>query len=132
MGDNTTHTIRHIDNVPLSKGNNNYIKNVLHVLTIMKNLVLVSQIVEQGMQVRFNNGGYFIEKNGRLIARGWREGQMFVLNLDEVKSAMYARGRREGNVCQRFQNQYEYQVVAQENRPHQHPTAPSYVIEGSS
>ena len=44
------------------------------------------------MQVPSNNGGYFIEKNGRLIARGRREGRMFILNSDEVKSAMYAKG----------------------------------------
>ena len=35
-GDNTSHIIRHICNVPLDKANNNYIKNVLHVPTIKK------------------------------------------------------------------------------------------------
>ena len=47
--DDTTHTIRHIGNVPLSMANNNCIRNVLHIPTITKNLVSVSLIVEQGM-----------------------------------------------------------------------------------
>ena len=61
----TTHPIRHIGNVPFGKeGKKTYIKNVLHVPTITKNLVSVGQIVEQGMQVRFDQGGCFIEKEG--------------------------------------------------------------------
>ena len=92
-GDDTTHPIRHIGNVPFGKeGEQTYIKNVLHVPTITKNLVSVGQIVEQGMQVRFNQGGCFIEKEGRLIARGQKEGRMFILESNEVKSAMYAKG----------------------------------------
>ena len=50
LGDDTTHPIQHIGNIPFSKdGKNNCIKNVLHVPTITKNLVSVGQIVEQGM-----------------------------------------------------------------------------------
>ena len=46
-GDNTTHPIRHIGIVPFGKeGSQTYIKNVLHVPTITKNLVSVGQIVE--------------------------------------------------------------------------------------
>ena len=36
-------------------------RNVLHNPTIIKNLVLVGQIVDQGMQVRFTHLGCFIE-----------------------------------------------------------------------
>ena len=62
--DNATHPIRHIDNVPFDKdGQSNCIKYVLHVPTITKNLFSIGQIVEQGMEVRFNNGGCFIEKD---------------------------------------------------------------------
>ena len=74
MRDDTTHPIRHIDNVHLSKSNNNYIKNVLYIPTIIKNLVSVGQIMEQGTQIYFNNGGCLIESNGLLIARGGIEG----------------------------------------------------------
>ena len=64
-GDDTIHPIQHVGNVPFGKeGNQTYIKNVLHVSTIMENLVSVGRIVEQGMQVRFNDGGCFIEKEG--------------------------------------------------------------------
>ena len=94
-GDDTTHPIRHIDNVPFSeKGKQTYIKNFLHVPTITKNLVSVGQIVEQGMQVRFDQDGCFIEKEGRIIARGRREGQMFILDLHEMKSAMFAKSTK--------------------------------------
>ena len=83
--DNPTHPIRHVGNFSLEKeGNKTCIKNVLHVPTIMKNLVSVGQIMEKGMQVRFNNGGCFIEKKGRLITKGCGEGQRFILDLDEV------------------------------------------------
>ena len=51
-----------------------YLKNVLHVPTITKNLVSVGQIVEQDMQVRFNHEGCFIEKDGQLVGRGRRDG----------------------------------------------------------
>ena len=50
-GDDTTHPIRHIGNVPFGeRGKQTYIKNVLRVPTITKNLVSVGQMVEQGMQ----------------------------------------------------------------------------------
>ena len=58
--DDTTH---HIDNVPFYKeGNQTYIRNILHVPTIVKNMVSVHKIVKQGMQVWFNHEGCFIEK----------------------------------------------------------------------
>ena len=43
-GDDTTHPIRHIGNVPFhERGKQTYIKNVLHVPTITKNLVSVGK-----------------------------------------------------------------------------------------
>ena len=42
------------------------------------------------MQVRFNQGGCFIEKEGRLISQSQREGRMFILETN-VKSAMFAK-----------------------------------------
>ena len=63
-GDDTPHPIQHISNVPFGKeGEQTCIKKFLHVPTITKNLVSVGQIVEKGMQVRFNNEGCFIEKD---------------------------------------------------------------------
>ena len=94
-GDDTIHPIQHIVNVPFEEeGNQIYIKNVLHVPTIKKNLISVGQIVKQGMQVRFNDGGCFIKKEDRPNARDWREGQMFILDSHEMKLAMYAKGQR--------------------------------------
>ena len=94
-GEDTMHLIQHIGNVPFSeKGNQTYIKNVLHVPTITKNLVSVGQMVEQGMQVQFNQEGSFIGKEGRIIVRGRREGMMFILDSHEIKSAMFAKSTK--------------------------------------
>ena len=41
------------------------------------------------MQVRFNNEGCFIEKDGRLIAKGRRDGRLFILDSNEVKSSVH-------------------------------------------
>jgi len=50
-GDDTTHPITQISKVPLSMqdGQTKYLKDVLHVLTITKNLVFIGQMVEQGL-----------------------------------------------------------------------------------
>ena len=45
-GDDTTHSIQHIANVPFgNNGDQTYLKNVLHVPTITKNLISVGQII---------------------------------------------------------------------------------------
>jgi hypothetical protein len=51
IGDDTTHPITQIGKVPLSMqdGQTKYLKDVLHVSTITKNLVFVGQMVEQGL-----------------------------------------------------------------------------------
>ena len=57
-GDDTIHPIQHVGNVPFDEeGNHTYIKNVLHVPAITKNLDSVDHIMEQRMQVRFNAEG---------------------------------------------------------------------------
>jgi hypothetical protein len=86
--DNTTHPITQIGKVPLSMqcGQTKYLKDVLHVPTITKELVSVGQMVEQGLQVTFNPNGYFVEdmKNqDKLIAEGERNGRMFTLEEKE-------------------------------------------------
>ena len=56
-GDDTVHPIEHVGNVPLAMhdGKPKYMADVLHVPTITKNLVSVGQMVEQGLQVKFNS-----------------------------------------------------------------------------
>ena len=76
----TPHAIEDIRDVAFSYSKNNYIKDNLHVLTIMKNLVFLNQIVEQGMQARFNFSRYFIKYKSRLVAQGCREGSVFILD----------------------------------------------------
>jgi hypothetical protein len=51
MGDDTTHPIAHIGNVPLAMQNGKikYLYDVLHVPNITKNLVSVEQMIEQGL-----------------------------------------------------------------------------------
>ena len=76
------------------RGETKYMMNVLHVPHLAKNLVSVGQIVEQGMQVKFNKSGCFIEKHGKLIARGKRQGRMFILdvNMPQMAAAMFTKG----------------------------------------
>jgi hypothetical protein len=50
-----------------------YLKYVFYVPTTKNNLVLISQMVEQGLQVTFNLNGCFVEdmtNQGKLIAKG--------------------------------------------------------------
>jgi hypothetical protein len=98
-GDDTAHPIAHIENVPLvmQDGNMKYLSDVLHVPNITKNLVSIGQIIEQGLQVRFNPDGCYVEDfkdKCRLVAKGKRVGIMFILDVSmlEVEAAMFAQG----------------------------------------
>ena len=74
IGDDTPRPIANVGEVPLSHvGQKGKLMNMLHVPTITKNLVLVGQIVDQGMEVRFTHLGCFIEEEGRVIAQGCKE-----------------------------------------------------------
>ena len=130
-GDDTAHPIAHIGKVPLNMqdGKVKYLADVLHVPNITKNLVSVGQMIEQGLQVRFNPNGCFVEdfKNGcKLVTKGKRVGRMFTLdvNMPEVKAAMFAQGagvvadvdmwhKRIGHVNeQRLRSMQSKQIVA--------------------
>ena len=83
IGDDTVHPI---GNVPLAMhdGKPKYMADVLHVPTITKNLVSVGQMVEQGLQVKFNSNGCFVEDPNnkcRMVAKGKRIGRMFTLDV---------------------------------------------------
>ena len=101
IGDDTMHPIEHVGDVPLTleDGKEKYMFDVLHIPTITKNLVLVGQMVEQGLQVRFNEHGCFVEdfrNKCRFVAKGNKNGRMFTLNVNMPKAgtAMYAQGAR--------------------------------------
>ena len=102
---------------------------MLHVPNITKNLVSVGKMIEQGLQVRFNPNGCFVEdfKNGyKLVTKGKHVGRMFTLdvNMPEVKAAMFAQGagvvadvdmwhKRIGHVNeQRLRSMQSKQIVA--------------------
>ena len=58
--------------------------DVLHVPTITKNIVSVGQMVEQGLQVKFNEHGCYVEDlkdNCRLVSKGNKIGRMFTLDV---------------------------------------------------
>ena len=79
IGDDTAHPIAHTENVPLAlqDGNVKYLADVLHVPNITKNLVSIGQMVKQGLQVRFNADGLYVEeykKNGKLVTQGKKSG----------------------------------------------------------
>ena len=68
-GDDIPHPIEHVEEVPLNHvGQKGKLMNVLHIPTITKNLVSVSQIVDQEMQVRFTHLGCFIDEEGQIYA----------------------------------------------------------------
>ena len=98
-GDDTAHPIAHVGDVPLNMqdGKSKYFANVLHVPNITKNLVSIGQMVEQGLQVRFNPLGCYVEDfqdDCRLITKGNCVGRMFTLdvNIPEIKAALFAQG----------------------------------------
>ena len=98
-GDDTTHPIAHVGDMPLfmQDAKVKCLTNVLHVPKITKNLVSVAQMVEQGLHVRFNIDGCFVEdfnNKNRLIAKGKRMGCMFTLDVDipKIKATMFAHG----------------------------------------
>ena len=99
-GDDTQHAITHTGSVPLKMhdGRVKSMSDVLYVPSITKNLASVGQMVEQGLQVRFNQHGCFVEdfKNGcKLIAKGQKDGRLFKLDagIPELKTAMFSKGQ---------------------------------------
>jgi hypothetical protein len=105
IGDDITHPITQIGKVPSSMqdGQTKYLKDVFYLPTITKNLVLVSQMVEQCLQVTFNSNGCFVDdmKNqGKLIIKGKRDGWMFTLDMNmlEVNSMLFTHGKRTRNI----------------------------------
>ena len=76
--DNTPHTIENVNEVPLSHvGHKGNFMNVLHILTI-----------------QFTHLGCFIEEEGKVIAQGRREGKMFILNTNDVETALLTKGQK--------------------------------------
>ncbi len=104
-GDDTTHTITQISKVPLSMQDEQtkYLKDVLYVPTIIKNLVSIGQMVERGLHVTFNPNGCFVKnmKNqGNLIMKGKKNGQMFILdvNMPKVNFMFFTHGKGVGDI----------------------------------
>ncbi|MCO5571354.1 hypothetical protein L7F22_025092 [Adiantum nelumboides] len=98
-GDDTTHPIAHTGDVPLPtrNGKEKYLADVLYVPNITKNLVFVGQMVEQGVRVRSNGDGLYVEeykKNGKLVAKGKKVERMFTLNVNmpKMNASMFAQG----------------------------------------
>ena len=68
-----------------SYGHKNRLFDVLYVLTITKNLILVGQMVEKGLQVRFTQRGWFVEdpqNEFKLVAKGKRQGRLFTMEVN--------------------------------------------------
>ena len=77
--------------------------------------MLVGQIVDQGMQVRFTHLGCFIEEEGQIIAEGRKDRRMFILNTNDVGTALFAKGQKielDINLWQLLGNREEDQVPA--------------------
>ena len=95
LGDDTPHPIIHVGEVPICHvGQKGKLMNVLHVPTITKNLMSAGQIIDQGMQVRFTHLVCFIEEEAQIIVQGRRDGRMFILDTNDVGTAMFAKGQK--------------------------------------
>ena len=99
IGDDILHPIEHVGKVPLCiyYGKIKNMADVLHVPTITKNLVFFCQMVEHGLQVKFNTHGYFVKDlqvGCRLVAKGKRVGRMFTLDVSMPTKnvAMFVQG----------------------------------------
>ena len=46
------------------------------------------------MQVWFTHLGCFIEEEGQVIAQGRRDGRMFILDTNDVGTAMFTKGQK--------------------------------------
>ena len=66
----------------------------MHVLTIIKNLVSIGQIVDQGMQVQFTHLGFFIKEEGQIITKGGWEGRMFILDTNDISITLFAKEQK--------------------------------------
>jgi len=80
----------------LHDGKTKSLLDALHVPSIIKNLVSIGQMVEQGF--RFNAKCCFVEDFNdkcRLVAKGSRIGHMFTLDggIPAMSAAMYAKGK---------------------------------------
>ena len=96
-GDDTRHSVELVGQIPLQDtcGTRNKLIDVLHVPTITKNLISIGQMVEKGLQVKFNYKGCFIEdpkKGYKVIAKRKKEGRMFTMDIKKVDRTYFARG----------------------------------------
>ena len=66
--DDTLHPIEHVGKVPLSMhdGKTKHMAEMLCIPTITKNLVFVGQMVDHGLQVKFNKHDYFVEESNQV------------------------------------------------------------------
>ncbi|MCO5560206.1 hypothetical protein L7F22_013816 [Adiantum nelumboides] len=85
-GDNSAHPIAHVENIPLQMQDSKmkYLADVLCVPNITKSLVSVGQMIEQGLQVRFNPNGCYVEdyNNGcKLITE---DDVLFTINITSI------------------------------------------------
>ena len=122
--DNMTHPIEHIEwnSIFIKRNWSTWRTYVRHVPNIAKNVVIFDQMVEHGMKVKFNESGCFIEWKGKLMARGRREGQMFVLDFDvqRMLSVTFAHNL--------FANMHR--LVAQTDWPHRHGNVDQNIARG--
>ena len=66
--------------------------NVLHIQSISKKHVSIGHVVDHGMQVCFTNHECFIEEEGQIIAQGHHEGRMFIIDINDVDTALFVKG----------------------------------------
>ena len=90
--DDITHPIQHIGNVPFVKeGNQTYIKNVLHMPPITKNLALTPNCGVKDASLLNQPYNLLHWERGSTHCSWMKRGRMFTLDLHEMKSTMITK-----------------------------------------
>eukprot|EP00253_Pinus_taeda_P014991 PITA_14991 len=96
LGDDSGYEIKGYGEIPvkLSNGKISHLKNVLYVPGIKKNLISVSMMTDQDMQVEFSKTHCVIKEcRNEIVATGMRVGSLYRLDAKSIpKRAMVAGG----------------------------------------
>ena len=93
-GDDTPHSIEHVGEVPLRHVGQREIDERVTRSDNNKERDVSRTDRQLGMQIRFTHLRCLIGEEGQIIAQARREGRMFILEINEVGTTMFAKGQK--------------------------------------